>query len=88
MRSEAGRFDRPWVLPEICPPVGGALQPSSDLRTAIEWAEDALDARSIGRLIHALVALRTALRSRAMQRDASSAAGQDATPPTLTDVDL
>jgi hypothetical protein len=50
------------------------------LRTAIERAEDALDARSIGRLVHALVALRAALRSRAMQRDTSGVAGQDVYP--------
>ena len=77
MRSEAGRFDGPWVLPDVCPAIGGPFRPSSELRIAIERAEHALDARSIGRLVHALVAVRSVLRSRAMQRDASSTAGQD-----------
>lgn len=77
MRSEAGRFDRPWVLPEVCPAIGGPFGPSSELRIAIERAEHALDARSIGRLVHALVAVKAVLRSRAMQRDTSGAAGQD-----------
>ena len=80
MRSEAGRFDRPWVLPEVCPEAGGALRPSSDLNIAIERAEVALEARSIGRLAHALVAMRAALRSRATQRDTSGVAGQDVIP--------
>ena len=70
MRSEARRFDRPWVGPEVSATVGAPVLPSSDLRAAIERLEHALDARSVGRLIHALVAVRAALRSRATLRDA------------------
>jgi hypothetical protein len=57
-------------MPEVCPAVGGIARSSSDLRSAIERAEHALDARSIGRLARALVALRATFRSRATQRDA------------------
>jgi hypothetical protein len=70
MRSEAGAFDRPWVLPDVCSTVGGVPQAASDLRAAIDRAERALEVRSLGRLVHALVAVRAALRSRATQRDA------------------
>lgn len=70
MRSGVRPFDRPWVMPESCPTLSGILRPSSDLRSAIERAEQALEARSIGRLARALVALRATLRSRATQRDA------------------
>jgi len=69
MRSGTRQLDRPWVMPEVCPAVGGIARSSSDLRSAIERAEHALDERSIGSLARALVALRATLRSRATQRD-------------------
>ena len=70
MRRGTRQLDRPWVMPEVCPALGGIARSSSDLRSAIERAEHALDARSIGRLARALVALRATLRSLATQRDA------------------
>lgn len=76
MRGEVRPADRPWVTPEICPLKGGAPQSAPELSGAIDRAERALEARAIGRLVHALVALRAALRTRAMQRDASSEPGE------------
>lgn len=76
MRAEVRRFDTPWVLPEVCPAAAGAPQPAGDLSSAIERAEGALAVGSIGRLVHALVAVRAALRTRAMQRDALGVAEQ------------
>jgi len=70
MRNGTRQLDRPWVMPEVCPAVAGIARPSPDLRSAIERAECALDARSIGSLARALVALRATLHSRATQRDA------------------
>lgn len=81
MRDQLGPFDRPWVLPEVCPRVVGTPHVSSDLRTATDRAERALDARSIGRLVHALVAVRAALRSRATQRDAPETCEHDGSCP-------
>lgn len=63
MRDEMKFTDRTWVAPEVCPGASWAPRPS-DLHSAIVRAEEALEERAIGRVIHALVALRAVLRSR------------------------
>ncbi len=64
MRGEARYGDRPWVAPEACSAAGRASSMSSDLRSSIEHAEHALDQASLRGIVHALVAVRAALRSR------------------------
>lgn len=69
MREHLGFVHRSWVAPEVCSLVGGSLHPADDLHGAIVRAQDALDRRSIGKVIHALVALRSVLRSRLADPD-------------------
>lgn len=64
MPEVSGHVDRPWVAPEICPSSHWSSESSPDMRRAMERAENALDERSVGKLMRALVSLRAALRAR------------------------
>lgn len=64
MLAEQTHLNRPWVAPDICPSTSWGLELSSDLRRAIDRTEEALAQHSIGKVIHSLVAVRAALRSR------------------------
>lgn len=69
MREHLGFTERAWVAPEVCPLTGSSAHPGHDLHSAIERVQDALDRGSIGKVIHALVALRSVLRSRLADQD-------------------
>lgn len=71
MREERAFMDRAWVTPEVCPGASWAPQLSPDLRHAIERADNALERRSLGRVVHALVAVRAALKARLADRSHS-----------------
>lgn len=71
MREETF-VNRAWVIPEVCPGASWAPGLSSDLHRAIERTEEALETRSIGRVVHALVAVRAALNVRLTERSHST----------------
>lgn len=75
MPRDLGFVDRAWVAPEVCSLGGGGPHQARDLQGTIERAQDALNSRSIGRVIHALVALRSVLRSRLGDEDVLGAVG-------------
>jgi len=77
MGEHLGFTDRAWVAPEVCPVTGGSAHPAHGLHGAIERAEDALERGSIGRIIHALVALRSVLRSRLADQDVRTGADHE-----------
>lgn len=77
MDEHLGFMDRAWVAPEVCSVTGGSAHAAQGLHGAIERAEDALGRESIGRIIHALVALRTILRSRLASPDVTTGAGHE-----------
>lgn len=72
MREEGTFVNRAWVTPEVCPGASWAPELSSDLHRAIERIEEALEGRSIGRVVHALVAVRAALNARLTDRSHSA----------------
>lgn len=78
MTATARYTGRPWVAPEAVGPMRGA-QSDGDLSGALDRAELGVRERSRGRVIHALVAVRAALRSR-LSGDQAAAAELHAAP--------
>ena len=69
MREHLGFTERAGWRPKSARSPGAASIRGHDLHSAIERVQDALDRGSIGRVIHALVALRSVLRSRLADQD-------------------
>lgn len=64
MKTTAKHHERPWAALDVCPDALRVRQPGSDLEGIIERVEHGLDHGSTGKLIHSLLAVRAALRSR------------------------
>lgn len=79
MTATARYTDRPWVAPEACSRPRGS-EPEDDLQGLIDSAAFSVRERSRGRVIHALVALSAALRSR-LSRDELRKVGAEVCGP-------
>jgi hypothetical protein len=76
MPKVSGHVDRPWVAPEICPSSHWSSESCPDMRLAMARVDNALDERSVGKLVRALVSLRAALRARLDETCSRSPTGE------------